>query len=309
MPCTKTHGRFDSIDKHFDRAADFQTPRISDKQQLSTEIGGGNQKGKKRPRQPSVRTPSGGELGSGSGSGSGSGLGSGSGSGLGSGLGLELCTGTRGGSGSGSGSKRPPAPWVSTLERQRGREPGVCLRCGANGHVAFAFTKYFRSPNPEQNKPRNQHQPTLPMTVKSSASHHLTTSSKKTSLPHPVPGSATEVGRDGAGNAGLWHMGLDGNGGGDTTLLTSTQTEDCFREPESLHVYSISLRHGDRQFATHNPRSYDTRSTRNNAARTSCYRPRRNEHFYSPKTSSKTGSTARSCTYNHPLPQRTGHGA
>jgi len=70
---TKTNGRFDSIDEPFDRAADVETPRKSDRQQQSTEIGGGNQKGKKRPHQPSVSTLSGGGWGSGSGSGSGSG--------------------------------------------------------------------------------------------------------------------------------------------------------------------------------------------------------------------------------------------
>ena len=74
------------------------------------------------------------------------------------------------------------------------------------------------------------------MTVKSSASDDLTASSKETSLPQPVPGSASEVGRDGAGNAGGWHTGLDGNAGGDTTSSTSTTTEDYFREPESSHV-------------------------------------------------------------------------
>jgi len=101
-PFTKTNGRFDSIDELFDRAADVETPRKSDKQEQSTEIGGGNQKGKKRPHQPSVSTASGGGPGSESGSGSVSGSGSGPGSGL--------STGRRGGLRSESGSKRPPAP-------------------------------------------------------------------------------------------------------------------------------------------------------------------------------------------------------
>jgi len=74
------------------------------------------------------------------------------------------------------------------------------------------------------------------MTVKSSASVHLTPSSKKTSLPLPVPGSAREVGQDGAGNAGGWHMGIDANAGGDTTSSNSTKSEGYSREPESSHV-------------------------------------------------------------------------
>jgi len=67
-PYTKTNGRFNSINELFDRLADVETPRKSDMQQQSTEIGGGNQKGKKRRHQPSVSTPSGGGWGSGTGS-------------------------------------------------------------------------------------------------------------------------------------------------------------------------------------------------------------------------------------------------
>jgi len=147
-PFTKTNGRLDSINELFNRAANVETPRKSDKQQQSTEIGGGNQKGKKRPHQQSVSTPSGG------------GWGSGLGSGLGSGWGSGLSTGTRGGSGPGSGSKRPPAPWVNTEERQGWQGAGVCLRCGAKGHLVFECTKDSRALNPEQNKPENQDQPT-----------------------------------------------------------------------------------------------------------------------------------------------------
>jgi len=69
MPFTKTNGRFDSMEELCDQAADVETPRKSDMQQQSTEIGGGNQKEKKRPHQPSVSTPSRGGSVSGSGSG------------------------------------------------------------------------------------------------------------------------------------------------------------------------------------------------------------------------------------------------
>jgi hypothetical protein len=74
------------------------------------------------------------------------------------------------------------------------------------------------------------------MTVKSNASDHFTPSSKKTGLPLPVPGSAREVGRDGAGYAGGSHTGLDGNAGGDTTSSISTKTDGYSREPESTNV-------------------------------------------------------------------------
>ena len=132
-PFTNVNGRFDSIDQLFDRAADVGTPRKPNKQQ-PTESGGSSQKGKKRPRQPSESIPSGGGPGSGSGSGARSGL----------------------------GPKRPPAPWVSTEERQRRREAGLCLRCGAKDHLVFECTKYSRARNPEQDQSQNNNhnQPT-----------------------------------------------------------------------------------------------------------------------------------------------------
>jgi len=78
--------------------------------------------------------------------------------------------------------------------------------------------------------------PPRPTTAKSNANDHSTPSSKKTSLPLPVPGSAREVGRDGAENVGGRHKGLDGNTGDDTASSNSTKTEGYPREPEGSHV-------------------------------------------------------------------------
>jgi hypothetical protein len=47
----------------------------------------------------------------------------------------------------------------------------------------------------------------------SNANNRSIRSNKKTSLPLPVPGSASEVGRDGAGNAGGGNAGVDGDVG------------------------------------------------------------------------------------------------
>jgi hypothetical protein len=132
-PFTKVNGRFDSIDQLFNRAADLETPRKSEKQ-LPTESAGSSQKGKKGPCPPSESIVSGG--------------GPGSGSGLGSRAGL--------------GPKRPPASRVSSEEQQQRRETGVCLWCGSKDHFVFECTKYSRAQNPEQDQSQNnnQNQPT-----------------------------------------------------------------------------------------------------------------------------------------------------
>jgi hypothetical protein len=59
---------------------------------------------------------------------------------------------------------------------------------------------------------------------------------KTTSLPLPVSGSAREVGRDGAGNAGGGETGVDGDFGRGSTPSDIITTERCFGEPEGSHV-------------------------------------------------------------------------
>jgi len=70
----------------------------------------------------------------------------------------------------------------------------------------------------------------------SNANDRLIRSNKKTSLPLPVPGSAREVGRDGAGNAGCGDAGVDGDLGRGSTASDIIKTEGCFVEPEVSHV-------------------------------------------------------------------------
>jgi hypothetical protein len=73
----------------------------------------------------------------------------------------------------------------------------------------------------------------LVMTIKTSTIDHFTPSIKKSSLPLTVLGSAREVRRYGAANAGSRHIGLEANAVGDITSLNSTETQGYFREPET----------------------------------------------------------------------------
>ena len=70
----------------------------------------------------------------------------------------------------------------------------------------------------------------------SNANNHSICSTKKTSLPLPVSGSAREDGRDGAGNVGSGNAGDDGDFGQGSTASNSIKTEGCFGEPEGSHV-------------------------------------------------------------------------
>jgi hypothetical protein len=120
-PFTKANGRFDSIDELFDTVADVETPpRNYDKQQRPTESGSGNQKGKKRPHQPSTQT------------------------------GESSTSGAGSGTKPGSKSTLPPAPWVTRDERQRRFDARVCLRCGVKGHQSRECPKYSPAEKPKQ---------------------------------------------------------------------------------------------------------------------------------------------------------------
>jgi hypothetical protein len=60
-------------------------------------------------------------------------------------------------------------------------------------------------------------------------------SNKKTSIPLSISGSAREVGRDAAGNAGGCDAGVDGNVGQGSTASDIIKSEGCFGEPEGSH--------------------------------------------------------------------------
>ena len=70
----------------------------------------------------------------------------------------------------------------------------------------------------------------------SNANDRSIRSNKKTSVPLPVSGSAREVGRDGAGNAGGGDAAVDGDFGRGSTASDIIKTEGCFGEPEGSHV-------------------------------------------------------------------------
>ena len=138
-PMMPACGRFDTLDKFFDKAAASEVTHVENKkpqqqqqqqQQQQKQPTDSSSKGGKRGYRPSISEPAD-TTGGGTSGQSGSNK-----------------HGKSGGGGQSSGL--PPAPWVS-MEIFKGRHStGKCLRCGSPNHKASFCPKYSRGGNPPQ---------------------------------------------------------------------------------------------------------------------------------------------------------------